>query len=140
MSEQPMHETQALRPRTRWIRVGVMLHETSEFRPLFGLASSADGGLMLSPGDYLRHAGRWQFGLVDVPGGCYAGLPGDVRSGSIITVPNAPKLHYHRSGWVTVKLPAGDERRVVRCLPMERRSRPSAWCNDDHHVSFGWLV
>jgi hypothetical protein len=23
---------------------------------------------------------------------------------------------------------------------LHRRPRPSAWCNDDHHVSFGWLV
>jgi hypothetical protein len=96
-----------------------MLHETSEFKPLIGLQASQDGGVMLSPGDYIPST-SWEYGLWEIPGGRYAGLPGYVRSDTIVATTIAPKLHYHRSGWVSADVSSQSEKRLIRCLPLER--------------------
>lgn len=106
-------------PRVAWTRIGVMLHETSEFRPLLGLGASRDGGIILSPGTYIPNS-TWEYGLSEVPGGNAIGLPGRIRRDTVLTSMEAPKLHYHRSGWVSVDLTGKTEKRSVRCLPLKR--------------------
>lgn len=108
------------RPRTQWVRIGVMLHETSEMRPLLGLKASADGGIILSPGDSVP-AEEWEYGIARIPGGRYIGrMAGEIEKDTVVRCSTAPKLHYHRSGWVSADLTGRLPKRSVRCLPLSR--------------------
>ena len=110
----------AARPKTRWTRIGILQHETSEFRPLVGFKASGDGGLMLTPGDYIPAKG-WAYGIADLPGGKYIGrLPGRVRRDTVVTCQSSPKMHSHRSGWLSIDLTGRLPRRSIRCLPIPR--------------------
>jgi hypothetical protein len=102
--------------RVRPFHIGVHLDGEPSLRPLLGVAASKDGGVMFWPkpiGDQ-----TWLYGIVDVPSGRFAGQswarPGDAAAASS----RPPKIHYHRSGWVSANLAGVGKRRSFKGLPM----------------------
>ena len=107
------------RPRTNWVRIGIMLHETSEIRPLLGMQASADGGIILSPSKSLPKC-RWEYGYLDTPTGSTSGNLGFIRpDGSAVRTDRAPKLHYHRSGYASIDMQGHLPKRSLNFSPME---------------------
>lgn len=104
--------------RVRPIRIGVMEHESSTVRLFLGLTASRDGGVIVWPRPIPD--ARWSYGRAEVPSGKYAGLPGLALPADRVELDRPPKIHYHRSGWVTANLSGFPERRGFRGLPIAR--------------------
>lgn len=87
-------------------------------RPLLALSVSTDGGLML---DLCRYAPleHFRYGVVDVPAG-EGSFQAEIRkseaSWAIGTV--APKLHYHRSGFISLDATERLERQGAQGTPV----------------------
>lgn len=95
--------------RPREFRIGVLRERdgTGDFRSLAKLSFSADGGVIAAPG---RVPGaKWRYALSE----------GTVnRPASLMTVEGAPpKLHYHRSGMVSVNRTGSSDQRLVMHAP-----------------------
>jgi hypothetical protein len=95
-----------------------MLDDSSQFKPLVGLAASADGGLMIWPAKVPGQS--WEFTKVDLPSGRYRGQSARPAKRYVVRSEQPPKIHYHRSGWVTASLTGRDERRGFRGLSIDR--------------------
>jgi hypothetical protein len=100
-----------VRPK-RPFRIGVTRGSTHEFKPLATVGVSADGGIFLAPppiGNY-----GWSYGLTR-----YFGAQDRAWDLSHVHTDMAPKLHYHRSGIVSVTLTGKElERRRMRFPPL----------------------
>jgi hypothetical protein len=110
--------------RVRPFRVGVMLHETSVFRPLMGISASNDGGIMLWP--RVVPGQEWAYIRAEVPSGQFRGMHTQPDFQDAVRTPHPPRIHYHRSGWVTVNLQGHTERRGFRGVPL-RSVRGQQW-------------
>lgn len=109
----------ASRPRVHARRLGVMLHETSEFKPLLTMVAASDGGIILSPSEV--SGAQWAYGTVGAHPAFIRSAPGSLELPSVVTMPIGlrPKLHYHRSGFVSVNLTGFEgPRRGMQCPPI----------------------
>jgi hypothetical protein len=106
-------------PRVRRLRVNLGLHETSDCKPLLNIQASADGGLIVYPGRYIV-SDRWLYGLLTLPGGSQAE--------TVVELSQAPKLHYHRSGMVSIDATGTAPRRLIRCTPIESMRGAQSFC------------
>jgi hypothetical protein len=93
------------------IRLGLAL--AGEFRPLLGISISGDGGLILGLSRYAPLK-QFRYGVIDIPTGkgSYTVPPRDEESGWAEGL--APKVHYHRSGELSVNSTGRLERFRVR--------------------------
>lgn len=92
-----------------------MMNGESVFYPFFTLSVNPDGGIMVTMTSIDHHS--WQTWGRELPVPAL-GLSQRVEWGPQSAAKPAPKLHYHRSGFVSVQ--ASGKRRVARqCLPLE---------------------
>jgi hypothetical protein len=98
---------------TRFPRTRLVLEAPGGVRPLLAFGISGDGGLIV---DLSKHSPlrRFRYGVVDIP-------PGEGELAARVRAPEAgwaydiaPKLHYHRSGWLTINATGRDERQGVQ--------------------------
>lgn len=83
--------------RPRDFRIGLLRKSTDEFKPLFNIATSSDGGLMIAP-RAVPNVEQWSYGMA---------RPKDsqrLHVSEIFTTDARPKVHWHRSGWTAVSL------------------------------------
>lgn len=99
-----------------WTRVGVMHDDHSEFKQILGIGASKDGGIMISPVG-LAGSTNWSYGRARVPTGAQIGMSGRPMSATVRRSDGPPKLHYHRSGWLSVNLTGKAERVSLKALP-----------------------
>lgn len=113
--------------RVRWFNIGIMTHETSEFRSLIGIGASKDGGIILSPNGKIP-CSKWEYGFFNMPGKNSKCVAGGIDRPSVMTTIKAPKLHYHRSGWTSVELRGHTtESRRVKFTPIQEFSGEHAF-------------
>lgn len=98
-------------------RTRIVLAEGDVVHPMLALSVSKDGGLML---DLCRYAPfeHYRYGVVDVPAGdgsLEAQIRKEQASWALGTV--APKLHYHRSGLISLNATERLERQGVQGTP-----------------------
>ena len=104
--------TEKVRP----FRVGVLLEQTSEFKPLFGIGASSDGGVMVWPAKVPGQS--WAFATADVPTGRFWGQRGRPREDELLLTTSPPKIHYHRSGFVSANVSGQPGRRAFRAASL----------------------
>lgn len=116
-------------PSRKRIRLGLELDGL--FRPLLGIVVSHDGGLVL---DLSRYApiGLFRYGVVDIPteSGSYTVPPRECESDWARGI--TPKMHYHRSGELSVNATGRLPRFKVQGTPLERIR--------DHQHTFIFMV
>jgi hypothetical protein len=98
-------------------RTRIVLEDEDLVRPLLGLGASADGGLILDLSSSTP-ATRYRYGVVDLPAGqgsFQAAIRKDEASWSD-SVP--PKLHYHRSGLISLSATRKLERQGIQATPI----------------------
>jgi hypothetical protein len=96
--------------RIKRFRLGVMTADGDDFRPVMNLQASRDGGLMMWPTP-IPTSETWEISTVKIPAGGFTGLPALPPPEEIVTVDQSPKVHYHRSGYVSANLSHQSERR-----------------------------
>jgi hypothetical protein len=109
----------------RPFRAGILVDSTSVFRPIVGITASRDGGLIVWP---LSIPGRtWEYGRMEVLSGRFAGIPvpipgmsPSINTNQVVASARPPKIHYHRSGWVTASLTGRPERRSFRASRLDQ--------------------
>jgi hypothetical protein len=79
----------------RSFRFGVLHAPTSVFKPIASIGIAKDGGVFVSPAD--TGSATWSHGPLDM-----TRLVSE--QDAVVTTPERPKLHYHRSGVVRVSL------------------------------------
>ncbi|MDM7829878.1 hypothetical protein [Cellulomonas edaphi] len=89
----------------RNFRIGVMRKSTSEFKPVFNIATAGDGGLIVAPRE-VPEVAEWSYGIAR------AGAGGTIGVRDIIRTSDRPKLHWHRSGWTAISLTGARLRRA----------------------------
>lgn len=99
-------------------RTRIVLVNGDGVYPMLALSVSKDGGLML---DLCKYApfGHYRYGVVDVPAGngsLAAQIRNDEASWAIGAV--APKLHYHRSGFISLNATERLERQGTPGTPI----------------------
>jgi hypothetical protein len=98
-------------------RTRIVLEDGDLVRPLLALGVSADGGLILDLSSSAPVT-RYRYGVVDVPAGqgsFQAAIRKDQASWSD-SVP--PKLHYHRSGLISLSATRKLERQAIQATPI----------------------
>jgi hypothetical protein len=119
------------------MRLGLELG--GQFRPLLGISVSSDGGLVLDLSKYAP-LGLFRYGVVDVPtaAGSHTVPPREQESGWAQGL--TPKIHYHRSGELSVNATGRLSRFKVPGTPLESirdhqhmfiymLSEPHAWAS-----------
>lgn len=102
-------------PRVRWMRV--VYGQGTSGRPLFGFGAASDGGILVDVGAYAPPA-QWEYGKALVPGGLLAGTPGIGVRDTFVAASGAPKLHYHRSGFVSLDQTGNLPRQSMNAVPL----------------------
>lgn len=105
---------------TKFKRTRIVLGDGPLVRPLLALSVSSDGGLILDLSRYAP-AKHYRYGVVDVPAGegsFRAEIRREQSSWSVGTV--APKLHYHRSGFISLNATEHLQRQGTQGTPFSR--------------------
>lgn len=91
-------------------RIGIVRGSTGEFKPVANIGLARDGGVMVMPVDVRGYS--WKYGRVTVS---------EPEPGAHVETESRPKLHYHRSGYVSVSL-SGDALplRAARYMPIHK--------------------
>jgi hypothetical protein len=99
-------------------RSRIVLQDGDVVRPLLALSVSSDGGLMLDLSRYapMQH---YRYGVLDVPGGAGSWQAPLREDEATWAVAEAPKLHYHRSGFVSLNATDRLERQSIHATPIE---------------------
>lgn len=104
----------------KWTNIGIMLHETSEFRRLIGLGISSDGGVMLSPSKSFGNRG-WEYGFAHMPGRRSRKKVGLIHRETVLNIDETPKMHFHKSGEAAISLTGRTINRMqVQLKPIEK--------------------
>lgn len=84
---------------------------------MLALAVSSDGGLMIDLGRSAPTE-HYRYGVVDVPAGVGSWTAPIREDDSSWSVKLAPKLHYHRSGFISLNATAHLDRHGIRATPL----------------------
>lgn len=99
-------------------RTRIVLQDGEHVHPMLALSVSRDGGLMLDLCKYAPFE-HYRYGVVDVPAGegsFEAEIRKDEASWAVGAV--APKLHYHRSGFISLNATQQLERQGAQGTPI----------------------
>lgn len=98
-------------------RTRIVLQDDQFVRPMLALAISADGGLMLDLSSCLPTQ-HYRYGVVDVPAGegSWSAPVREKEASWSVDVP--PKLHYHRSGYISLNATGRLDRQGIQATPI----------------------
>lgn len=102
---------------TKFKRSRIVLEDGAPVHPLLALSVSSDGGLMIDLSRYAP-ATHYRYGVVDVPAG-EGSFQAEIRKGQSSWAVGvvAPKLHYHRSGFISLNATEHLERHGAQGTP-----------------------
>jgi hypothetical protein len=107
---------------TRFKRTRIVLQDGEFVRPMLALGISSDGGMILDLSN-CAPAQRYRYGVVDVPAG-EGSWEAPVREDEAAwSVSVAPKLHYHRSGLISLNATDRLGRQGIQATPIGQIGR-----------------
>lgn len=102
---------------TRFKRTRIVLEDGEFARPMLALSVSSDGGLMIDLSGSAPTE-NYRYGIVDVPAGEGSWDAPIREDDSSWSVNLAPKLHYHRSGFISLNATAHLDRHGIQATPL----------------------
>lgn len=98
-------------------RTRIVLQDGELVRPMLALSVSRDGGLML---DLCRYAPmeHYRYGVLDVPAGTGSWQAPIREEEASWSTRLAPKLHYHRSGFISLNATERLDRQSINATPI----------------------